>query len=111
MVAPTGFEAVCESRPRFRQFDPIVARQQSRNKGTRLKHAAEKFLETSASWRNHIADPQSPKSIRFTFQAYVISPRPAGRRFLSIASLASPSAATTGNATLDPPGMTCAPCT
>ena len=37
--------------------------------------------------------------------------RPADRRFLPISSLASPSAATTGNATLDPPGMTGAPCT
>ena len=49
LVAPTGFEPVFQSRPRFRQFDPLVASLQSRNKGTRPKHAARSSLKITMS--------------------------------------------------------------
>jgi hypothetical protein len=48
-VAPTGFEPVFESRPRFRQISSVVVDQQHPERPTRLKHAGEKFLETSAT--------------------------------------------------------------
>jgi hypothetical protein len=35
---------VFQSQPRFRQFDPLVARQHSRNTGARLKHVASSSL-------------------------------------------------------------------
>jgi len=49
MVAPTGFEPVFQSRSRFRQMSSVVADQQCPESPTRLEHAVEKFLETSAA--------------------------------------------------------------
>ncbi len=52
MVAPTEFEPVFQSRPRFRQFTPLVARQHDRNTGTRLKHAASVSRERLSQMRS-----------------------------------------------------------
>jgi hypothetical protein len=64
MVAPTGFEPVFESRSRFRQFDPTVAPQQRRNKGTRLKHADRNSRAASESVNGAI--PKKPGLLRHT---------------------------------------------
>ncbi len=39
VVAPTGFEPVFQSRPRFRHVSPILARWSRVRESTRLKHA------------------------------------------------------------------------
>ncbi len=39
LVAPTGFEPVFQSRPRFRHVSPILARWSRVRESTRLKHA------------------------------------------------------------------------